>query len=174
MDVSPYETEDRSGLRQGMTSAYQWDTGPLLARHFWLSVTYLQDKKCLIEERFPFLRGRLDKTDKLFPPVTVLAGEFYELVDLALQRSSFRCPGDGYTPAPSELEGALVTEDPDRPQDGVLVDPQDGGQVLRQGSRSPGAASPSALARRISPATCSKRGSGLPGRSCNQAWCLLD
>jgi hypothetical protein len=25
----------------------------MLARHFWLSVTYLQDKKCLIEEGFP-------------------------------------------------------------------------------------------------------------------------
>ena len=60
----------------------------------------------------------------------------------------------------AELEQALITQLPQRSEYGVRVTPSTAARSLAGGSRSPGLASPSAMARRISPATCSWRSVG--------------
>ncbi len=69
---------------------------------------------------------------------------------------------DGDAAAAAELEQAFVAELAECAQDGVGVDAENGGQVFGGGRRSPGLASPSAIARRISPATCSWSSRGSP------------
>ena len=55
---------------------------------------------------------------------------------------------------PPHLEQALVAQLSEGPQDGIRIHTQHGREVLCLGIRSPGRASPSAIALRISTATC--------------------
>jgi hypothetical protein len=86
------------------------------------------------------------------------AGELAEVFD-DLDELACRWPcggaGDRVAAVAAELEQALVAEQAAGGEDGVGVDAEDGGEVLGGGSRPPGFASPSAIARRISAATCS-------------------
>ena len=85
----------------------------------------------------------------------MLAGEVDEFLGSLDDGAAFGGAGDGDAAAAAELEQAFVAEQAQGAEDGVGVDAEDGGEVFGRGSRSPGLASPSAIARRISAATCS-------------------
>jgi hypothetical protein len=87
--------------------------------------------------------------------IAVAAGEHDELSRPLHDRSPFgRARHRDAAPA-AEFQDPFVTQQPQRTEDRVRVHPENRGEVLRGGRRSPGFASPSAIARRISPATCS-------------------
>ena len=97
----------------------------------------------------------LDDLDELVGSVAVAAGEVDELFGACDDGALFGGAGDGDAAAAAELEQSFVAEHAKGAEDGVGVDLEDGGEVFGWGRRSPGLASPSAIARRISAATCS-------------------
>jgi hypothetical protein len=102
----------------------------------------------------------LDDLDQLVEAVALLAGEVDEFRRSLDDGAAFGRAGDGDAAPAAELEQSLVAEQPQRTQDGVGVDAEDGGEILRRRESLAGLASPSAMARRISAATCSCRSRG--------------
>jgi hypothetical protein len=80
-------------------------------------------------------------------------GEVEEILDARDDGSSLGCADDGDAASSPELEQTFVAQ---RAEHGVLVlTSRTAARSLAGGRRSPGFASPVAIARRISPATCS-------------------
>ena len=105
-----------------------------------------------------------DDLDDLLAPEAVVACEFDEIPGAGENRTALGRAGHrDAAPAP-KLQQAFLPEHMQRAKDGVLVHAQHGREVLARGSRSPGPASPSAMARRICAATWSWSGMG-PARS---------
>jgi hypothetical protein len=96
-----------------------------------------------------------DDLDQFVDAVAVVAGEVDELSGslddgATLGRSCDRDP----MPAP-ELEQSFVAEHRSERSTVLVLTPRTAARSLAGGRRSPGLASPSAIARRISAATCS-------------------
>src|SRR5262249_42699491 len=68
--------------------------------------------------------------DELVRPVALETGEVDQLLGAADDGASFGCAGDGDAAAAAELEQALVAKQAERPEDGVRVDAEDGGEIL--------------------------------------------
>jgi hypothetical protein len=82
-------------------------------------------------------REPLDDLDHLIGPVTLGAAEIDQVPDPIDHSAALRRPGHGDPPPPLEIEQALVTEDAESSQHGVLVHPEDGRHVLGQGQPLP-------------------------------------
>ena len=97
----------------------------------------------------------LDDLHQLVDPVALSTGELDELLRPLDDGASLGRPRDrDAAPAP-ELEQALVAQDRSARSTVFVLTPRTAARSFAGGSRSPGFASPSAIARRISPATCS-------------------
>jgi hypothetical protein len=102
----------------------------------------------------------LDELDEFVGFVAVGAGVAEEVYGLFDEGAPFGGARDGDAPAAAEFEWAFASELPKRAEDGVGVDAEDRGQVFGGWEAFAGLASPSAIAWRISPATCSWRSRG--------------
>jgi hypothetical protein len=96
-----------------------------------------------------------DDLDQFVEAVPVATGELDELLRPLDHGTVLRRADDGDAPSAAELEQALVAEEAQRAQDGVRVDTEHGGEILCRWEPVAGLASPSAIARRSSAATCS-------------------
>ena len=72
----------------------------------------------------------LDDLDQLVGAVTLLAGEVDEVPRSLDDSATLRCARDRDAASAAELEQSLVAEEPERTQDGVRVDAEDGGEVF--------------------------------------------
>ena len=72
----------------------------------------------------------LDDGDELVDAVALEAGEVDELLRARHDGAPLGGAGDGDAATAPELEQALVAQQPERPQDGVGVDVEDGGEVF--------------------------------------------
>ena len=80
----------------------------------------------------------LNHGDHAFPLVPLTTGEFDQFTYLSQDGPFLGRPGDRDATPPAELDEALVAQDVHGPQHGVLVHPEDGGDVLGQGQAVPG------------------------------------
>src|SRR4026207_415256 len=126
----------------------------------------------------------LDQVDDFVGVVALGASVVEKVFGVVDEGALFRGAGDRDAAAAAEFEQAFVAELAEGAEDGVGVDAEGGGggfggggavagvwvggltrrtaaRSLAGGSRSPGLASPSAMARRISAATCACRSRGL-------------
>jgi hypothetical protein len=62
-------------------------------------------------------------------PIPLRSGKVDQLPDPGNDSASLRCPGDGHTSAALEVEDALVSKCPERPEDGIRVNAEHGGDV---------------------------------------------
>ena len=67
----------------------------------------------------------------LVTPVAVALGELHQIAGTGQDRAPVRGPDDGDPPPAAELQQPLIAQPSQRPQDGVAVHIQDGGQVAR-------------------------------------------
>jgi hypothetical protein len=96
----------------------------------------------------------LDDLDEFVGAVAVLAGVVDEVACFLEDGPPFGGTGDGDAAAAAEFEESFVAEQPQGPQHGVGLTSRMAARSLAGGRRSPGLASPLAMARRISAATC--------------------
>jgi hypothetical protein len=74
-----------------------------------------------------------DDLDQLVQVITLTAGVLDKFSCSLDDGAALGRPGDGDATAASELEQSLVAEQPQRTEDGVGVDVEDGGEVLGRG-----------------------------------------
>jgi hypothetical protein len=65
----------------------------------------------------------------VLPPIPLSAGKVDQLPDLRNDSTSLRCPGDGHATSSLEIEDALVAKGPERPENGIRVNAEHGGNV---------------------------------------------
>ena len=106
----------------------------------------------------------------LLGPVPLLASKAEQVLRVRHDRSLQRCRRDRHVTAPAKLEQPLVAQDPQRAENGVPFDAEHGREIACRWQPLPGFASPSAMARRISPATWSWTLVG-SSRSTHKSWC---
>ena len=94
---------------------------------------------------------------QLLTPVAVASPKFDEFLHLGDHHAPLGDSGDRDRAAAARFQESLLPQKAKRAEDRVGVDPEDRREVLRLGDPFPGLASPSAIARRISAATCSWR-----------------
>ena len=71
----------------------------------------------------------LDHLDEFVDGVSLPASELDQLSNLLHDGAAFGCPGHGDSATAPKLEQPLVLKQPQRPQDGVRVDPENGREV---------------------------------------------
>ena len=92
------------------------------------------------------LANGLDDLDQLVQAVAVTARQLDKIASAFDDGALLGGSDDGDAASAPELEEALVAQGTQCAEDGVRVDTENGGQVLRRRRRSPGLASPSEMA----------------------------
>jgi hypothetical protein len=92
--------------------------------------------------RSDLLRKCLDHVDDLVTLVALAPGEVNQVPDPTENGAFLRCPGNGHASTPSEIEESLVSQDVKCPNDSVLVDPENGGEVFGEREAITGASFP--------------------------------
>jgi hypothetical protein len=105
------------------------------------------------EESHRFGKSETGAGHLLVGAVALVPSKVEELADSFDQGTSFRSAGYGDPAATTELEQSLLPEDVEGRSTVFLFTPSTAARSLASGRRSPGPASPSAIARRISAAT---------------------
>jgi len=70
-----------------------------------------------------------DDLNEFVAPVAVAPGELHKFAGAGKDRTPVRGPDDGDSPPAAELQQSLISQQPQRPQHGVAVHGQHGGQV---------------------------------------------
>ena len=75
---------------------------------------------------------------ELITAVAVSPAEIDQLLHLRDDDTALRRPGDGDCTATADFQQSLVAKHPERAKDGVRMDPEDRGEILRLGNPLPG------------------------------------